>query len=240
MKTTIIATLLCLFVLCNAQSETNKPDVMTLNFALSLEYLGRALYRQFNQTFSVADAQAAGYTAYDYSQIVEIGLDEIQHVERLQQVIPTLGGEFIQPCTYNFPFGNNFNAFLNLSRTVENTCVGALDGGIAMLNTPALFTAAATFATVEARHASFLNLITGLVPFPSAFDTPLNATQVLAIASPLFASCPSYNNECFGILNTNATVCSGHGSCAYKVCTCDAGFTGPDCSSKATQAPKCQ
>jgi hypothetical protein len=30
----------------------------------------------------------------------------------------------------------------------------------------------ATIATVEARHASYLNFINGDVPFPQAFDTP--------------------------------------------------------------------
>jgi len=41
---------------------------------------------------------------------------------------------------------------------------------------------------VEARHASYLNLITGEVPFPAAFETPLTAEEVLEIAGPFITA----------------------------------------------------
>ena len=37
-------------------------------------------------------------------------------------------------------------------------------------------------ATVEARHASYLNNLNGGDPFPDAFDTPLTQEEVLAAA----------------------------------------------------------
>jgi hypothetical protein len=50
--------------------------------------------------------------------------------------------------------------------------------------------AAATVATVEARHASYLNVINGEIPFPAAFDTPKSRAEVLAIAGQFITSCP--------------------------------------------------
>ena len=52
-------------------------------------------------------------------------------------------------------------------------------------------------ATVEARHASYLNLINGAVPFPDAFDQPVAPRAVFDqaaafITTPLTASYPPY------------------------------------------------
>ena len=60
-----------------------------------------------------------------------------------------------------------------MARLLENTGVKAYDGAIAHVEAEPLLTAGATIATVEARHASYLNLINGYQPFPSAFDDPV-------------------------------------------------------------------
>ncbi|MBA3401581.1 MAG: hypothetical protein H0U05_06275, partial [Actinobacteria bacterium] len=39
-------------------------------------------------------------------------------------------------------------------------------------------------ATVEARHAAYLNLINRSSPFPSAFDTGKKPSEILAAAKP--------------------------------------------------------
>ena len=41
---------------------------------------------------------------------------------------------------------------------------------------------------VEARHASYLNLLTGEIPFPAAFETPLTMDEVLEIAGPFLVA----------------------------------------------------
>lgn len=45
-----------------------------------------------------------------------------------------------------------------------------------------LLTAGGTIATVETRHASYLNLLTGDDPFPEAFDEPKSPDEVLDAA----------------------------------------------------------
>ena len=57
-----------------------------------------------------------------------------------------------------------------MKQFLENTGVSAYDGAIAHIQRAALLTAGATIATVGARHASYLNLLNGDVPFPRAFD----------------------------------------------------------------------
>ena len=48
-----------------------------------------------------------------------------------------------------------------------------------------LLTAALTIHGVEARHAAYLNVVTGSdSPFPNAVDAPMTPDEVLAIAGP--------------------------------------------------------
>jgi hypothetical protein len=58
-------------------------------------------------------------------------------------------------------------------------------------------------------------------------------TPALAISASGFTTLVIYNNSlsCFGLLSTEPLSCSMHGSCvAADVCSCDAGYSGYDCS----------
>lgn len=68
--------------------------------------------------------------------------------------------------------------------------VSAYDGAINSLSDPGLQQVAATIATVEARHAAFLNELTMESPFPSALDQPLSPEEVIQAIGPLIVSCP--------------------------------------------------
>jgi hypothetical protein len=41
---------------------------------------------------------------------------------------------------------------------------------------------------IEARHASYLNLVTGADPFPDAFETPKTRAEILKIAGPFIVT----------------------------------------------------
>jgi hypothetical protein len=71
---------------------------------------------------------------------------------------------------------------------LENTGVSAYDGAAQFLTDAELLTAAGSIVAVEARHASYLNLLTGELPFPAAFESPLTRDEVLAIAGPFIVS----------------------------------------------------
>ncbi|HEY3837659.1 MAG TPA: ferritin-like domain-containing protein [Bryobacteraceae bacterium] len=165
-------------------------DINLLNFALRLENLESNFYSQALAMFAPKDfqssttLQALGGTkigANIYGYIQAIGQNEADHVAKLTQTIVAMGGTPQPVDCYNFGF-KNVDQFLQIAQTLENAGVSAYDGAIASLSDPNLQTAAATIATVEARHAALLNMLNFSLPFPTAFDTTQTSAQVLAIA----------------------------------------------------------
>jgi hypothetical protein len=74
---------------------------------------------------------------------------------------------------------------------LEDIGVTAYDGPIAYIHWPGLQTAGATIAIVEARHASYLRLLNGEVPFPEPFDDPKAPRQVCEMVDPFIIKSPS-------------------------------------------------
>ncbi len=154
-------------------------DVDLLNYALTLEHLEYTFYQQGQSRFTRGDFSAAPALSslgdavrsrvYDYFNL--IAEHERQHVQTLMSVIQSLGGTPVVACTYNFGY-TTVDGYVAVAQALENTGVMAYDGALASLQAAQLQTAAATIATVEARHAAYLNLLNGDVPFPDAFDTP--------------------------------------------------------------------
>ena len=76
--------------------------------------------------------------------------------------------------------------FLATATVLENVGVSAYDGAGQFLENADLLSAAGSIVAVEARHASYFNLITGESPFPASFETPLTPDEVLEAATPFF------------------------------------------------------
>lgn len=185
-----------------AHTTLNPPsDIDMLNYALTLEHLEATFYVQGLQIFSRGDLTGAKFldgfggrirsTVYDY--FVRIRDHELTHVSTLQSVIRGLGGTPVPACTYNFQQTafTGVEQFVGVAQVLENTGVMAYDGAIAHIEAAALLTAGATIATVEARHASYLNLINGDVPFPQEFDTPKAPREICQLVDQQFiVSCP--------------------------------------------------
>jgi len=172
-------------------------DIDILNYALTLEHLEAAFYTQGLRRFSEKDfrklksltgsGNVLRRTVYDY--LVLIRDHEVTHVNTLVSVITSLGGTPVSPCTYDFGY-ENVAGFMAVAEALEDTGVMAYAGALALIQDPDLQTAGATIATVEARHASYLRLLNGHVPFPSAFDTPKTMEEILSIAGQFIVSCP--------------------------------------------------
>ena len=163
-------------------------DIEVLNYALTLEHLEYAFYRDGLALFSAREFKQAGFGKPAYGRLKTIREHERIHVETLTTTIRGLGGDPVgeAPC---YAFADAFRsvaAFLETAQLLENTGVSAYDGAIALIDAPELQTAGATIATVEARHAAYLNDLNGDSPFPAAFDTPLSMAEVLAAAAPFF------------------------------------------------------
>jgi hypothetical protein len=164
-----------------APSEQGAPtDIDMLNYALTLEHLEYAFYRDGLDEFGERKLESAdvfdGLGTYlrrsAYENFVRIRNHEKTHVDTLTSVIKSLGGKPVPECTYNFKETafTSVSKFVSVAQFLENTGVKAFDGAIANIEAAKLLTAAATIATVEARHASYLNLLNHDVPAPSSFD----------------------------------------------------------------------
>jgi len=166
-----------------AHSTPEPPtDIDVLNYALTLEHLEYAFYRDGLRKFSKREFRNAdvfdglgGYLRNNARRnFVRIREHEDTHVDRLTSVIKSLGGTPVPEATYNFEKTafTSVAKFVSVAQFLENTGVSAYDGAIAHIEAAPLLTEGATIATVEARHASYLNLLNRDVPFPDAFDEP--------------------------------------------------------------------
>ena len=163
---------------------TFETPVDVLNYALTLEHLEYAFYRDGLQEFTAEDFSAAGYAdnVYDFFGIIRD--HELEHVETLVSVIGDLGGEPVEEAEYDFGY-TDLAGFVGVAQVLENTGVSAYQGAAQFLiDEDELLTAALTIHGVEARHAAYLNGLQGESPFPDAVNPTLTPDEVLAAAGP--------------------------------------------------------
>ena len=172
------------FAQADERDEAFETDIDVLNYALTLEHLEYAFYRDGIGQFTFGTDPFGGSIAHQPGRHPR---PRGAHVDTLTQVITDLGGEPVAEATYDFGY-TDAGTFLATAAALENTGVSAYDGAGASLENPDLLTAAGTIVAVEARHAAYLNLVLGEVPFPAAFETALTPAEVLEIAGPFIVS----------------------------------------------------
>ncbi len=184
------------------------PDVDVLNYALTLEYLEATFYIQalggtgttgvassggrFSRGQITGDKQLKGLKGLRssvYERLIDIRDHEVTHVNFL---VGALGGAAVKPCTFKFSAAlEDVGSFLGTAQVLENTGVMAYDGAIRYVDAGDNLQAGAQIATVEARHAAYLNLVNGDSPFPTAFDQGKKPSEIFAAASQFIVSCPA-------------------------------------------------
>jgi hypothetical protein len=163
------------------QAFTNDVDVV--NYALTLEHLESAFYKLASQyTFG---NDPFGNSIDEWLGV--IGSHEDAHVEALTGVVTQLGGEPVAAAEYDFKV-TDAASFLTTAAAVENLGVAAYDGAGASIQSPDILLAAGGIVAVEARHAAYLNVVTGASPFPAAVETPKTPQEVLEVAKPFIVS----------------------------------------------------
>jgi len=201
-----------------AGHEDDIPDVDILNYALTLEYLEATFYVEalggagttgvprssasFDRGAITGSKHFAGFggriRSEAYNSLIDIRDHEVTHVEFL---VGALGANAVGPCTFDFSSAlGSVGAFLSTAQLLENTGVMAYDGAIRYVDAGDNLQAGAEIATVEARHAAYLNLINGDSPFPDAFDEGKAPSEILAAASGFIVSCPGEVTALFGRL----------------------------------------
>jgi hypothetical protein len=166
--------------------DVDGTDVDVLNYALTLEHLENAFYREAMEMFDEDDFMAAD-SLQSFSEemrqgvfgyIQTVGDHETTHVDVLTQAVELLGGDPVEEATYSFGV-ESVDDFFALGQVLENTGVAAYAGAGTYIESPDLQSAALSIHSVEARHAALLNWINGEAPFPSAFDPASSQQDVL-------------------------------------------------------------
>lgn len=168
-----------------AQSADFADDIAVLNYALTLEYLESAFYKQGNAAKLVSGVEA------QYLQ--QIGADEDAHVAAIAATIKKLGGTPVTAPKVDFggAFANR-ESFLKTSHVFENLGVSAYLGAAGFIKNKDVLQAAAGIFGVEARHAAVVGNLLGLPAeggvYMGAQETPKSKSEVLAAAGPFIKS----------------------------------------------------
>lgn len=161
-----------------ALAASGGGDVGILNFALTLEYLESAFYREAKSR--------AGARGQLKSLVELIGRDEDEHVKALTATIKKLGGKPVMEPKFEFPYDDT-PGFLELAQTFEDTGVSAYNGAAPQIKSKEVLEAAGSIVQVEARHAAAIRLQNGDEPSPLAFDPTLSEAKVLKAVEPFIA-----------------------------------------------------
>jgi len=147
-------------------------DVAILKYALTLEYLEAAFYKE-----AVASGRIHGAAGAFARKVAK---DEATHVAALRQA---LGAQAEASPRFDFQGTTRSRTkFLETSYALENTGVSAYLGQAGNIRTPSILLTAASIVTVEARHSGAVGELLGRNIAPSgAFDKGKTMDQVLAV-----------------------------------------------------------
>ncbi len=156
------------------EGGSKKRDVEILNFALTLEYLEDAFYRE-----AVGRGTYSG-SVLNFAQVV--ASHEATHVATLKSV---LGAKAVAEPKFDFKGTTaKWKTFLRTAKVLEDTGVAAYQGQAPRIHQNAVLGPAAAILAVEARHAAWVRdlLYAGkeVKPAPEAFSTPHSMAGILA------------------------------------------------------------
>ena len=165
------------------QPQKAGGDLEIVNYALTLEYLEADFYRQVVDSGVVKDKKLAALAQ-------KIGENEQEHVDALLATAKKLGKPAEQPKTaFEDVLAGGPKMVLATAATVENLGAAAYLGQADKIKDPEILAAALSIHTVEARHASALNLALGKSATPDGgFSKPATADEVLKQVKPYIAS----------------------------------------------------
>jgi hypothetical protein len=149
-----------------------KGDVEILNYALTLEFLEAAFYKE-----AVESGRLDG-EALIFAQVV--AAHEQEHVDTLRSV---LGDKAVKSPAFDFKGTTRGDKFLPTAQVLEDTGVAAYAGQGPRIKTPAVLESAGAILAVEARHAAWVRDIRGggkgINPAPAAFEEAKDMQTIL-------------------------------------------------------------
>jgi hypothetical protein len=149
-------------------------DLEVLNFALAVEHMAHAFFRDGRGQFALG---VDGYGNDIASRLNSIRKHEAVHIEMLTQVVAGLGGTPASEMPYDFGY-TDAGSFLATAAAITSTGLMAYDCAGRFLGDRGLITAAASIAAVEARHSAYLNLVIGASPAPMALEPTRDPDEI--------------------------------------------------------------
>lgn len=162
--------------LAQPAAAATSNDVAIFNFALVLEELEAAFYREALAMGTLRGRDTSTRRTLRFAQVA--GAHENAHVAFIRKL---LGRAAVPRPSFNFRGTTEDKAlFTKTAIVLEDTGVKAYKGQAPLIDSGALLLVAAKVHSVEARHASWIRHIAGESPAPNAFDPALSKQQVLA------------------------------------------------------------
>ena len=155
-----------------------RDDLKILSFALTIEYVQAALYRD-------ALKQVPGLSDVERRALGFLRDNEIEHVDALRATIIDAGGR--PNDRPRVSFGDELEtrgSFLKLANTLEDTGVSAYNGATPAFENEDFVAAFASIAQVEARHAAIVRSIRDKPPAPLPLDKASNQQVVRQAYGP--------------------------------------------------------
>ncbi|MBV9819847.1 MAG: ferritin-like domain-containing protein [Solirubrobacterales bacterium] len=156
-----------------AGARAKRSDDAILNFALALEYLQAAFYTEAERVGALSGPLA--------EQAKVVGAHERAHVAAFREV---LGRAAIKRPQFDFHgVTDKPDSFRATAVAFEDLAVGAYKEQLPKISSPQYLAAAVSIHSVEARHASWIRRLAGIVPAPTAFDEPTSDGQTIHIVN---------------------------------------------------------
>ncbi|KAM4056274.1 ferritin-like domain-containing protein [Hirsutella rhossiliensis] len=172
----------------NAMAKSmNLTDPVILNFALTLEHLESSFYDQaLNESGNKMDDNMR-------NALRTVRDSEATHVVFLTSSLAQTGAKPVESCKYNFNT-SDVNNIIKTAAVLENVGVGAYLGAAPAISDKNVLSAAASIATVEARHQTSIRSLLKQDLVPQPFDSSLSPRAAFTLAKPFIASCPDGSN----------------------------------------------
>ncbi len=170
-----------------AAAQDFKDDLDIANYALTLEHLEHAFYRDGLKMFDEAAFKEDNRPGNLRENLEAIRDHERAHVDFLTETISEAGGKPVKEADYDFGY-DDIAGFLEVAMALENVGVSAYAGAAPAIKDEGILAAALGVHSVEARHAAYLNARNGESPFPDAFDEARTREEVLELAGPFIVS----------------------------------------------------
>jgi rubrerythrin len=157
-------------------SQFGDGDVGILNYALTLEHVEAAFYKDL-----VTSGLFSGNAKKDLGKF---GEEEEDHISSLTKAVERLGGEPVAKPRTRFSLKNG-NSALALGSKLENIAAAAYLGQLSNIESPPALATVLSIHSVEGRHAAAINSLLGKPPTPDgAFAKPARAKLVLNSVEP--------------------------------------------------------